>query len=75
VDANFMKIRTTISIFFLLVATLLSLKSYGQDPVNLKTSEQARADSIRMVDQEMQRQGTRDKYRMDNAKNANREST
>lgn len=70
-----MKIRTIISVFSLLTATLLSLESYGQDPVDLKRREEARTDSIRKIDQNLQQQQeSKDKYRMDNAKDAKKEA-
>jgi len=71
----FMRIRTIISMFSLLTATLLSIESYGQAPDNLKQRERARADSIRKIDQNLQqKQESKDKYRMDNAKDASKET-
>jgi len=70
-----MKIRTIIPILFLFTGMLLSFVSYGQSPVNLKEREQARADSIRKLDQDLkQQQETKDKNRMDNAKDENKET-
>lgn len=69
-----MKIRAIISTFSLLCATLLSFDSYAQDPVDFNKREQARADSIRKIDQNLQQQESKDKYRMDNAKDAKKET-
>jgi hypothetical protein len=67
-----MKIKTIISIFSLITATLLSFESFGQD---LKTREQARTDSIRKIDQNLQnQQQSKDQYRMDNAKDASNDT-
>jgi hypothetical protein len=67
-----MKVRTIISIFSLITATLLSFESFGQD---LKTREQARTDSIRKIDQNLQnQQQSKDQYRMDNAKDASNDT-
>jgi hypothetical protein len=63
-----MKIRTVISIFSLITVAFLS---FGQDPFSLKARDQARADNIRKVDQNLQnQQESKDKSRMDNAKDA-----
>jgi hypothetical protein len=70
-----MKIRTIILIFSLSSIMLLSFESYGQASANLKESEQARADSIRKVDRDLNiRQESKDKYRMDNAKDESKET-
>lgn len=70
-----MKIRTIIPIFSLITAVLLSFESFGQDPVDLKTREKARADSIRKIDQNLQnQQESKDKYMMDNAKDASKDT-
>ena len=70
-----MKIITIIPIFSFIAATLLSFESFGQDPLDLKTRENARADSIRRIDQNLQnQQQSKDKYRMDNAKDASKET-
>lgn len=68
----FMKIRTIISIFSLITGMLLSVESFGQD---FKTREQARADSIRQIDQKLQNQDkSKDQYKMDNAKDASNDT-
>ena len=69
-----MKIRTIIPIFSLITAALLSFESYGQVPAGLKKREQARADSIRKIDQDLQQQESKDKYVIENAKDANKET-
>jgi len=70
-----MKIRTIIPVFSLIAATLLSFESFGQDPLDLKTRENARADSIRRIDQNLQnQQQSKDKYKMDNAKDASNDA-
>jgi len=54
---------------------LLSFESYGQASANLNEREQARADSIRKVDRDLNiRQESKDKYRMDNAKDESKET-
>jgi hypothetical protein len=70
-----MKIRTIISVCSLVTATLLTFESYGQNPIDLKKREQARSDSIRKIDQNLQQQDeSKNKYRMDNAKDASEET-
>lgn len=74
-DMNFMNIRIIIPIFSLIAIMLLSFESFGQSPVNFKEREQARADSIRKVDRDLKkRQESKDKYRMNNAKDASKET-
>ena len=54
---------------------LLSFESYGQDPVNLRDQEQARADSIRRINLDLKkRQESNDKYRISDAKDASKET-
>jgi len=53
----------------------LSIESSGQDPLDLKTRENAREDSIRKIDQNLQnQQESKDKYKMDNAKDASNDT-
>ena len=57
-----MKTRIIISIFSLITATLISYESYGQDPVDLNRIENAPADTIQKIDQNLH------KKMMDDAK-------
>ena len=70
-----MKFRTIIPIFSLVTVILISLESFGQTPAELKESEQVSTDSIRKADRNlMQRQESKDKYMMDNAKDERKET-
>jgi hypothetical protein len=54
---------------------LLSFESFGQAPAELKESELARTDSIRKAERNlMQKQESKDKYMMDNAKEESKET-
>lgn len=72
-DVYIMRIKIIVPIFFLAAITLLSFESYGQEPADLRKSEQARVDSIRKVDRDLKKQASDDKDRMNDAKDASKE--